>query len=58
MKPRYTRGVLAKYANHVTSASLGFVTTRVLLPARTARASGVANAGEPLMYIDSNGRSA
>ena len=26
MKPRYTRGVLAKYANHVTSASLGAVT--------------------------------
>ncbi|HET7625832.1 MAG TPA: dihydroxy-acid dehydratase [Verrucomicrobiae bacterium] len=26
MKPRYTRGVLAKYAAHVTSASLGAVT--------------------------------
>ena len=26
MKPRYTRGVLAKYATHVTSASLGAVT--------------------------------
>ena len=26
MKPRYTRGVLAKYASHVTSASLGAVT--------------------------------
>lgn len=25
MKPRYTRGVLAKYAAHVTSASLGVV---------------------------------
>ena len=25
-KPRYTRGVLAKYASHVTSASLGAVT--------------------------------
>ena len=25
-KPRYTRGVLAKYAAHVTSASLGAVT--------------------------------
>jgi len=24
--PRYTRGVLAKYAAHVTSASLGAVT--------------------------------
>ena len=24
--PRYTRGVLAKYATHVTSASLGAVT--------------------------------
>ncbi len=26
MKPRYTRGVLAKYASHVTTASLGAVT--------------------------------
>jgi len=26
VKPRYTRGVLAKYASHVTSASLGAVT--------------------------------
>jgi dihydroxy-acid dehydratase len=26
LKPRYTRGVLAKYASHVTSASLGAVT--------------------------------
>ncbi len=26
MKPRYTRGVLAKYASHVTSASFGAVT--------------------------------
>jgi dihydroxy-acid dehydratase len=26
MKPRYARGVLAKYAAHVTSASLGAVT--------------------------------
>jgi len=26
IKPRYTRGVLAKYAAHVTSASLGAVT--------------------------------
>ena len=26
MKPRYTRGVLAKYASAVTSASLGAVT--------------------------------
>ena len=25
-KPRYTRGVLAKYASHVMSASLGAVT--------------------------------
>jgi dihydroxy-acid dehydratase len=25
-KPRYTRGVLAKYAAHVTSASLGAIT--------------------------------
>jgi dihydroxy-acid dehydratase len=25
-KPRYTRGVLAKYARHVSSASLGAVT--------------------------------
>ena len=28
--PRYTRGVLAKYAAHVTSASLGAVTDRDL----------------------------
>ncbi|HXR06842.1 MAG TPA: dihydroxy-acid dehydratase, partial [Candidatus Acidoferrum sp.] len=26
LKPRYTRGVLAKYASHVTSASHGAVT--------------------------------
>jgi dihydroxy-acid dehydratase len=26
LQPRYTRGVLAKYASHVTSASLGAVT--------------------------------
>jgi dihydroxy-acid dehydratase len=26
LKPRYTRGVLAKYASHVTSASFGAVT--------------------------------
>ena len=30
--PRYTRGVLAKYAAHVTSASLGAVTDRDLNP--------------------------
>jgi dihydroxy-acid dehydratase len=30
MKPRYTRGVLAKYAAHVTSASLGAVTDKDL----------------------------
>jgi len=30
-KPRYTRGVLAKYANTVTSASLGAVTDRDLV---------------------------
>jgi dihydroxy-acid dehydratase len=28
--PRYTRGVLAKYAAHVTSASLGAVTDKDL----------------------------
>jgi len=30
MKPRYTRGVLAKYASAVTSASLGAVTDNAL----------------------------
>jgi dihydroxy-acid dehydratase len=29
-KPRYTRGVLAKYAAHVTSASEGAVTDKDL----------------------------
>jgi len=30
IKPRYTRGVLAKYAAHVTSASEGAVTDKGL----------------------------
>jgi dihydroxy-acid dehydratase len=30
VKPRYTRGVLAKYASAVTSASLGAVTDQNL----------------------------
>jgi dihydroxyacid dehydratase/phosphogluconate dehydratase len=32
MKPRYTRGVLAKYAGAVTSASLGAVTDLNIRP--------------------------
>jgi dihydroxy-acid dehydratase len=32
MKPRYTRGVLAKYASAVTSASLGAVTDLNIQP--------------------------
>jgi hypothetical protein len=44
--PRYTRGVLAKYAAQVTSASLGAVRLR-RAPARQARLASLARTALP-----------